>query len=110
MTELCVPLCCLQVLRVRSRFETLSSSANADDSNSEGTAGADVLVPASQPGTEGLMQALQTFGVIFAVTKMVLFAIIINGPGGVNSIAQVRGKHFEECQYRLFYYLLVQKV
>lgn len=91
-----------QVLRVRSQYEYYSM-LSAHDAGSEGNAaaasgggspreevvGSGVLVPATPDGAEGALQALQTFGIVFAVTKMVLFAVVINGPGGVNSIAQV---------------------
>lgn len=75
-----------QVLRVRSRYDP---TAALPLSPSDEVVGSGVLVPATPAGTEGAMQALQTFGVVFAVTKMVLFAVIINGPGGVNNMAQV---------------------
>ena len=74
-----------QVLRVRSRYDPSLSSS----SPSEEVVGSGVLVPTTPAGTEGILQALQTFGIVFAVTKMVLFAVIINGPGGVNSLVQV---------------------
>ena len=75
-----------QVLRVRSQYDPTSALplSQADE-----VVGPGVLVPATPIGTEGALQALQTFGVVFAVTKMVLFAVIINGPGGVNNMAQV---------------------
>ena len=66
-----------QVCRVGSRYE------NANDSD---TVGDGILLAV---GTEGVMEILQAFGIIFAATKMVLFAVIINAPGGVNNIAQV---------------------
>lgn len=75
-----------QVLRVRSRYDP---TAALPLSSSDEVVGSGVLVPATPAGTEGALQALQTFGVVFAVTKMVLFAVIINGPGGVNNMAQV---------------------
>jgi hypothetical protein len=68
-----------QVCRVSSRYEA------ADHLNAE-TVGGGILVPV---GAEGVMEILQAFGIIFAATKMVLFAVIINAPGGVNNIAQV---------------------
>jgi hypothetical protein len=69
-----------QVVRVRSRYEW--NSADVDERN---TVGGAVLVPS----VEGAMEILQTFAIIFAATKMVLFAVIINAPGGVNHFAQV---------------------
>lgn len=74
-----------QVLRVRSRYEPWEAAAADPDE----TVGSGILVPASPDGAEGALQALQTFGIVFAVTKMVLFAVIINGPGGVNNAVQV---------------------
>lgn len=48
------------------------------------------LVPSPMTGAEGAEgAALRTFGIIFAVTKMVLFAVIINAPGGVDPLVQV---------------------
>ena len=71
-----------QVLRVRSQYDPISPET-------EEVVGPGVLVPSTPGGAEGALQALQTFGVVFAVTKMVLFAVVINAPGGVNSMAQV---------------------
>ena len=68
-----------QVYRVRSRYETIQH----EDSD---TANGGILVSV---GVEGAMEILQTFGIIFAALKMVLFAVIINGPGGVDNVAQV---------------------
>ena len=68
-----------QVYRVRSRYETIQHE-EAD------TANGGILVSV---GVEGAMEILQTFGIIFAALKMVLFAVIINGPGGVDNVAQV---------------------
>jgi hypothetical protein len=79
-----------QVLRVRSRYDPTAISSSFNSMGTEDVVGTGVLVPATSTGAaEGAMQALQTFGIIFAVTKMVLFAVIINGPGGVNNIGQV---------------------
>ncbi len=79
-----------QVLRVRSRYDPTSISSSFNSMGGEDVVGTGVLVPATSAGaTEGALQALQTFGIIFAVTKMVLFAVIINGPGGVNNLGQV---------------------
>ena len=79
-----------QVLRVRSRYDPTAISSSFNSMGTEDVVGSGVLVPATSTGAaEGALQALQTFGIIFAVTKMVLFAVIINGPGGVNNIGQV---------------------
>ncbi|KAG7675211.1 hypothetical protein Ndes2526B_g08074 [Nannochloris sp. 'desiccata'] len=79
-----------QVLRVRSRYDPTAISSSFNSMGTEDVVGTGVLVPATSTGAaEGALQALQTFGIIFAVTKMVLFAVIINGPGGVNNIGQV---------------------
>jgi hypothetical protein len=79
-----------QVLRVRSRYDPTAISSSFNSLGTEDVVGTGVLVPATSTGAaEGALQALQTFGIIFAVTKMVLFAVIINGPGGVNNIGQV---------------------
>ncbi|KAI8107836.1 hypothetical protein M9435_002863 [Picochlorum sp. BPE23] len=68
-----------QVYRVRSRYETVQNEESD-------TANGGILVSV---GVEGAMEILQTFGIIFAALKMVLFAVIINGPGGVDNVAQV---------------------
>ncbi|EFN57364.1 hypothetical protein CHLNCDRAFT_142743 [Chlorella variabilis] len=52
-------------------------------------AGSGVLVPASYVWSETLVQTLQTFGILLSVTKMVLFALIINSVGSVNSVPQL---------------------
>lgn len=54
--------------------------------------GAGVLVPASYAWGETAVQTLQTFGILLSVTKMVLFALIINAVGAVNSVPQVGGR------------------
>lgn len=51
--------------------------------------GSGVLVPATYAWSETTLQILQTFGILLSVTKMVLFALIINGVGTVNSLPQV---------------------
>jgi len=72
-----------QVVRVQSRYEwNNTAEADAEERN---TVGGAVLVPS----VEGATEILQTFAIIFAATKMVLFAVIINAPGGVNHYAQV---------------------
>ena len=70
-----------QVVRVQSRYEW----SNTGTDNERNTVGGAVLVPSA----EGATEVLQTFAIIFAATKMVLFAVIINAPGGVNHLAQV---------------------
>ena len=70
-----------QVVRVQSRYDW----NNPDTDSDQNTVGGAVLVPSA----EGAMEILQTFAIIFAATKMVLFAVIINAPGGVNHFAQV---------------------
>ena len=72
-----------QVVRVRSRYEW-SNTAEAD-AEERNTVGGAILVAS----VEGAMEILQTFAIVFAATKMVLFAVIINAPGGVNHFAQV---------------------
>jgi hypothetical protein len=70
-----------QVVRVQSRYDW----SNIETDGDRNTVGGAVLVPSA----EGAMEILQTFAIIFAATKMVLFAIVINAPGGVNHFAQV---------------------
>ena len=70
-----------QVYRVSSRYDSMASPVSDRE-----FVGAGILVPV---GTQGAMQVLQTYGIIFAAMKMVLFAVIINSPGGVNNVAQV---------------------
>ena len=50
-----------------------------------------MLVPATYAWSETTFQILQTFGILLSVTKMILFALIINSVGSVNNIGQVRG-------------------
>ncbi len=45
------------------------------------------FVPAEDSQTN--VEILQTFGVLFALTKLMLFAAIINAAGGVNNVGQV---------------------
>jgi hypothetical protein len=45
------------------------------------------FVPAEDSQT--IVEILQTFGVLFALTKLMLFAAIINAAGGVNNVGQV---------------------
>ena len=71
-----------QVYRVRSRYDTIQSLENHPNETTSG----DILVPV---GIEGAIEVLQTYGILFAALKMVLFAVIINAPGGVNNVAQV---------------------
>jgi hypothetical protein len=70
-----------QVYRVSSRYDSMASPISDRE-----FVGAGILVPV---GTQGAMQVLQTYGIIFAAMKMVLFAVIINSPGGVNNVVQV---------------------
>jgi len=70
-----------QVVRVQSRYDW----SNIETDGDRNTVGGAVLVP----NAEGAMEILQTFAIIFAATKIVLFPIVINAPGGVNHFAQV---------------------
>lgn len=76
------------VVRVRSRYATSQHGQTGTDPD-DGTVGLGVLVPSPLTGAEGALAGLRTFGIVFAVTKMVLFAVIINAPGGVDSLVQV---------------------
>lgn len=84
-----------QVLHIRSRYDTSAPAASSGTSEGggDGPAGGEtvtgVVVPASSYWVEGVVQSLQTFGILFQVLKMVLFALIINGGGGIDNIAQV---------------------
>lgn len=69
------------VIMVNSRYDAMSTPLSGRE-----TVGGGILVSLE---TERPVQILQTYGILFAVMKMVLFAVIINGPGGVNNIAQV---------------------
>ena len=49
-----------------------------------------MLVPEEGGRAADLVQVLQAFGVLLSVTKMVLFALIINSVGRADCVAQVR--------------------
>lgn len=70
-----------QVYHITSVYES--------DEGAEPHAGTGVLVPASYTWSDTTVQTLQTFGILLSVAKMVLFALIINAVGSVNSIPQV---------------------
>jgi len=76
------------VVRVLSRYAANQHGQRVTDQD-DGTVGLGVLVPSPLAGAEGALAGLRTFGIVFAVTKMVLFAVIINAPGGVDSLVQV---------------------
>jgi hypothetical protein len=72
-----------QVYHIRSVYD--AAAADGGDLH----AGSGVLVPASYAWGDTLVQTLQTFGILLSVTKMVLFALIINSVGSVNNVAQI---------------------
>jgi hypothetical protein len=80
-------------VRVRSQFERVAAAATADGSaaaEADGSSlGGGVLVPAGAGAGAAAMQAAQAFGVLLAVAKMCVFAVVVAAPGGVDSLAQV---------------------
>lgn len=74
-----------QVYHIVSVYE----EAAADRDENDPHAGFGVLVPASCTWSDTARQTLQTFGILCSATKMVLFALIINSVGSVNSIPQI---------------------
>jgi hypothetical protein len=73
-----------QVFRVVTHFLTpgVHASEEIEEEN-------EPRVFVSAEHSQTFVEILQTFGVIFALTKMMLFAAIINASGGVNNLAQV---------------------
>jgi len=63
----------------------MDDADGADDD--ERGAGPRVFISAEH--SETFVEIMQTFGVLFALTKMTLFAAIVNAAGGVNNLAQV---------------------
>ena len=79
-----------QVFRVVTGFLTAGAhvpSVKTDGRDMDETDGPRVFISAEH--SETFVEIMQTFGVLFALTKMTLFAAIINAAGGVNNLAQV---------------------
>ena len=80
-----------QVFRVVTNF-LRQGKAGSNDSDINGDTDANDDGPSvfiSAEHSETYVEVLQTFGVVFALTKMTLFAAIVNAAGGVNNLAQV---------------------
>ncbi|MEO2193520.1 MAG: hypothetical protein ABGY24_13820 [bacterium] len=73
-----------QVANSATRPTNLPVRGDGDDGDVE-----DPRVFISAEHSQTFVEVLQTFGVLFALTKMTLFATIVNASGGVNNLAQV---------------------